>query len=289
MKKELLVTLLCTIILTGCQTIKKAEFKPDFQAGFSAYESGDFKTALKHFKPLSKQGDISSQRYLGNMYQHGFGISENYNQAIYWYTKSAEQGDMFAQYNLGELNYTLENYQQAIYWLEKSAEQGSNSAQMSLGDIYYDGENYREAKYWYTKTAKQGNFYAQYILGFMFHNGYGVPKNYKQAVYWYRKSAEQGYADAQNNLGIMYEYGYGVQANYILAYMWYNISTYNNDYNDDETSKENREKMEYRLSQSEVDEAQELSKLCIDSAYKNCGYDLVAPSIKGKKENSSKY
>ena len=293
MKKSLVITLLCTILLTGCQTIKTAEFKPDFQTGFNAYERGDFKTALKHFKPLAKKGDINAQFNMGLMYENGDGVPKDDKKAVYWWTKSAEQGSMLAQYYLGELNYTLENYQQAIYWFEKSAEQGDSDSQFNLGAIYYDGEivpkDYKEAKYWLTKSAKQGHIYAQYSLGLMYHNGSGVPKNYKQAVYWYRKSAEHGVPDAQNNLGVMYEYGYGVQVNHILAYMWYNISTYNNDDNDDETSKENREKMEYRLSSSEVDKAQELSQICINSDYKKCGYDLVQPSVQGKKENPPKY
>ena len=31
------------------------------------------------------------------MYEYGYGIVKNKNQAIYWYKKSAEQGDQYAQ------------------------------------------------------------------------------------------------------------------------------------------------------------------------------------------------
>ena len=35
------------------------------------------------------------------MYDNGFGTPQDYKAAIKWYTKSAEQGDADAQYNLG--------------------------------------------------------------------------------------------------------------------------------------------------------------------------------------------
>jgi TPR repeat protein len=71
-----------------------------FDEGFSAYQKGDYQTALKEFKPLAEQGDIKAQFSLGVMYAHGKGVAQDYQQAIYWYQKAADQGHANAQFNL---------------------------------------------------------------------------------------------------------------------------------------------------------------------------------------------
>jgi TPR repeat protein len=54
----------------------------------------------------AEQGYAKAQYDLGYMYQNGEGVTQDYKQAIKWYTKSAEQGDADAQSNLG---YMYEN------------------------------------------------------------------------------------------------------------------------------------------------------------------------------------
>ena len=61
----------------------------DFNKGFKAYISGDFKTALAEWTPLAKQGNVKAQYNLGIMYQHGGGVSENDKTAMRWYTLAA--------------------------------------------------------------------------------------------------------------------------------------------------------------------------------------------------------
>jgi S1-C subfamily serine protease len=54
------------------------------------------------------------------MYYLGEGIPKNYKLAVYWYTKSAEQGERFAQESLGHMYYygekVVQNYQLAYVW-----------------------------------------------------------------------------------------------------------------------------------------------------------------------------
>jgi TPR repeat protein len=70
-----------------------------------------------------------------------------YKQAVYWYTKGAEQGFAASQYNLGVLYYLGEgvpqDYKQAVYWYTKAAEQGFAAAQFNLELSYSlgDGED----------------------------------------------------------------------------------------------------------------------------------------------------
>jgi hypothetical protein len=73
----------------------------DFKKGLDAAKKGNFETALKEWRPLAEQGDSYAQYNLGLMYDYGEGVIEDDTQAVYWFRKAAEQGHAKAQYNLG--------------------------------------------------------------------------------------------------------------------------------------------------------------------------------------------
>jgi uncharacterized protein len=72
-----------------------------FEDGVRAYIKEDYKTALKKFEPLAKQGNAKAQFNLAVMYIKGQGVVQDYKQAVRWYTLAAEQGDADAQFDLG--------------------------------------------------------------------------------------------------------------------------------------------------------------------------------------------
>jgi len=60
--------------------------------------ASDFATT----KELAGQGDIEAQYNLGNLYSKGEGgIHQNYTKALEWYLKAANQGYANAQSSLG--------------------------------------------------------------------------------------------------------------------------------------------------------------------------------------------
>ena len=73
----------------------------DFQKGLTAYESGDYATALRSWKPLANQGYADAQYHLGSLYDNGIGVPQNHKTALKWYRLAAEQGDADAQFLLG--------------------------------------------------------------------------------------------------------------------------------------------------------------------------------------------
>ena len=85
------------------------------------------------------------------------------------------------------------NYKQALKWYTKAAEQGNVAAQHKLGLMYEDGrgtpKDYKQAVKWYTEAAKQWRRTAQVDLGLMYKNGKGVAKNYTQAYMWFSVAA----------------------------------------------------------------------------------------------------
>jgi TPR repeat protein len=46
-------------------------------------------------------GNAAAQKNVANQYYNGKKVEKNYEKAVYWYTKAAEQGNAAAQTNLG--------------------------------------------------------------------------------------------------------------------------------------------------------------------------------------------
>jgi len=166
--------------------------------------------------------------------------------------------------------YQAENYDEAVKWYRKAAEQGYAPAQYRLGELHYDGQgvpqDYAEAAKWQRKGADQGYVSSQTALGVTYAMGKGVSQDYAEAAKWYRKAAEQGDAYTQFNLGIAYEKGEGVPQVYVTAHMWYNLSAATSRHGSDERRDDIAEKM----TPAQIIEAQRRARVCLDSGYKNC-------------------
>ena len=133
----------------------------DFQDGWEAYKRGDYKTALKEWRPLAEQGDADAQYYLGRMYDRRKGVPQDYTEAARWYRLAAEQGDAAAQFSLG-----------VMY------EKGSGIPQ-----------DYTEAAKWYRLAAEQGHTYGQATVASMYAKGMGVAQDLVMAHMWLNLAA----------------------------------------------------------------------------------------------------
>ena len=91
-------------------------------------------------------------------------------------------------------------------------------------------------------------------------------QDYVTAVKLYRVAADQGNASAQNNLGLMYEDGQGVTQDDIKAHMWLNISAMAGN----EKAKTARDIVAKKMSQTQIEKAQEMARRCQSSNFKNC-------------------
>ena len=120
-------------------------------------------------------------------------------------TQVPEQDSPETLYELGNKYYygneVEQDYEQALDYYRKAAEQGYAPAQNALGYMFEHGKgvekdyahnNYKQAFVWYKKAAELG-----------------VPKNQKKAASLYRKAAAQGdeYAEIQLNDTEFWDYG----------------------------------------------------------------------------------
>jgi len=162
--QKITIGLVVVALFVGVVTAHAA----DFDAGFKAYQRGDFATALRIFRQLAEQGDASAQYNLGFMYDNGQGVSQDYAESMRWYSKAAYQGEATALYNLGVMFFKGQGVTQ----------------------------NYGEAMKRFRIAADQGHVLAQTGLGIMYEEGKGITQDYVQAYMWYNLAAAQGQKEA---------------------------------------------------------------------------------------------
>ena len=236
--KFIAVTLMiCTnyffrLILISMLLLTCAVAEAGLGEGVDAYQSGNYRAAIKEFMPLAAKGDAIAQFNLGMINELGQGVRQNYPKAVSRYRQAAEQGYMKAQLKLGEMyskgQGVLQDYKESASWFRQAAEQGDALAQFNLGVMYAQGhgvaQNDEESARWFGKAAEQGNQQAQMSLGVMYATGQGVKQDYAAAINWYSKAAEQGNAPAQYNLGLLYAKGDGFNQDLVQAYKWFSLA-----------------------------------------------------------------
>lgn len=198
--------------------------------------------SFEHILQLAEKGDADAQFDVGICYFLGepaLGmppselIEQNYEKAIYWYEKSAEQGNVKAQRNLGRMYEegigVAQDYQKARKWYEKAAKGEDLDALFRLATLHYKGlggsQNFKEALDLYKRAATL-NPGAQYMVAYMYYKGQGVSgnDNYVQAANWFKQNAYFGDPRGMLMLGIFYKHGVGVQKDYRKAYAWFSLA-----------------------------------------------------------------
>jgi len=91
----------------------------DYNDGFLAAESGDFKTAVQQWGPLAEQGHAIAQFNLALLYHSGLGVDLDEAKAVSWYKKSAKNGYYKAQ------EYLAVGYREGWFGLPKDSKQAS--------------------------------------------------------------------------------------------------------------------------------------------------------------------
>jgi uncharacterized protein len=172
----------------------------DLAAGQQAIKNGDYATALKEFLPLARQGNPDAQFNLGNMVSYIRRERECVRPTQPRLDVRQRQGREARLRSNGQ--GVTQDYAEAVRWYRKSAEQGNAFAQLNLGFMYAHGQgvtqDYAEAAKWYRKSAEQGNADAQNNLGLMYDNGQGVTQDYVEAHMWLNLAASKSNGEDQN-------------------------------------------------------------------------------------------
>ena len=121
---------------------------------------------------MAKKGNAEAEYKVGEMYETGFGVKKDMNEAKSWVTKAAHQGHETAKFKL-------------LYWdIEKNGITKANKAEVDVLVV----------------KAKEGNPQAQFYVGKMHAHGVGVKKNPDVAIGWLNKAALVGVLAAEREL-----------------------------------------------------------------------------------------
>jgi Sel1 repeat len=133
----------------------------DADAGYAAYEKGNYAAALRLLRPLAEQGDARAQSAIALMYYQGNGVPRSDSEALQWFRRAAERGNARAQFNLGVMYSEAQGVPQdqavAAKWYRLAAEQNYPQAQYNLGLWYAQDEggspDYVAAHMWFNLAA----------------------------------------------------------------------------------------------------------------------------------------
>lgn len=153
--------------------------------------------------PLAVKGNLAAQVRAGVMLRDGLTGDPDYHAARGWFEKAAKRGFPKAQFYMGDLYDrglgVRQDFVRAAEWYRVAAGFGrSPESEFALGELFYYGrgvpQQYDVAITWYRKAAIKGLPTAQYVLAGMYENGWGVRRNLTQAYVWFARAAEK--ADA---------------------------------------------------------------------------------------------
>ena len=149
----------------------------DVSAGGAVHSRTPF--AKEWYEKAALAGHALSQFALGNMYDLGEGVKQNYEIARKWYEAAAGQGVAYAQMHFGRMlelgrggNRSLE---EAAHWYAKAADHGDELASTNLGLLHYRAEiknaNDNEAFRRFSFSAERLDGLAHLMLGQMYFDG----------------------------------------------------------------------------------------------------------------------
>lgn len=132
------------------------------------------------------------------------------------YEAGAKRGERLAEYNYAMMILRAEapgSPEQALGLIRRSAARDYAQAQFTLALLYESGKlvpkSLADATAWFRRAAEHGHVEAQIATGTQYFLGRGAPKDETEACRWYERAADAGDAGAQYLAASCYEHGYG--------------------------------------------------------------------------------
>lgn len=178
-------------------------------------------------------GDYKLQGAIAEAYASGIGVPADKERACQWYLKAVENGNLFAEYQMGMKYYCgsdefEKDPKKAYKHLLHAAESNLDVAMKPLADLLNstpipdlrDEERKEKTIYWYKKAEKNNDEWAAVALGQKYEYGYGpIQKDIEKAIHYYQIAADHDIYFAYLSLGKLYLLS-GKTANYQLAYRY---------------------------------------------------------------------
>lgn len=197
----------------------------EYLTGLSYEEESDFEMAIYYFNKASEKGYSEATDRLSktidslqsfdiypvddqtlNALAHyllarcnieGYGMAKNFTRGAEYLIKAAEEGNMDAQGELGDLYFrgkgVEKSFEMGLYWWQKCADSGSGEAKSELKKLFNRLLKNND------KTPIE-----KYQLGYCYYFGYGTEIDITKAFLYMREAADEGCVEAEN---FIREYG----------------------------------------------------------------------------------
>ncbi len=184
----------------------------DLKRARSAYMDGDYPQAATYFRKSSEDGNMVADWYLGNMFRLGQGVPVDQATAYSYYSRVAENYDP-EEPDKNRLRIVVDAQLRVADYLRT----GIRSAKLAA--------NPQAAARTYLRIATSyGHPRALYSLGTMSIEGEGMAKNPTQGLKWLNAAVRKHSPDAAAYLAELYKSGTVVRQDDTRALMWYIIA-----------------------------------------------------------------
>lgn len=187
-------------------------------------------TAAINFKLAGDLGHPEALTAYGVMCMTGMGITQDNTQAISYFRRAIDMGDLNAHWLLGKLycegkGVDRPQYAEAATHFRIAAEASIPQAEHYLGLLYEYGHgvdvSYSKASEYYRRAAEKQFLESQYNLGLMYAYGRDGNQDFRRAISMFQKAALDNHAPSCYYMGLFKLHGYGCEPNYQEALNWF--------------------------------------------------------------------
>ena len=159
---------------------------------------GDDDAAIRYYKKWHKlePDNPDCSKAIASHYAMGQGVNQNYEIAMRYYQKAANQHDAEALFILGAMYYvghgTRRNDKRAVDYFTRALEQGNTRSLYYLGKLYLCGKGIRADEEKSLSYIKQGieieDAWCYVSMADCYTNGIGVEQDFDKAAEWLDKA-----------------------------------------------------------------------------------------------------
>jgi TPR repeat protein len=129
---RLAVIVACAVACLAAPIARGGTTEEDFRQGLAAFNTGDYASALRLWRPLAERDEPRSEAGIGFMYHRGLGVAVDDREAAVWLRRAAEHGQAEGQLMLGFLFYygrgVPQSFVRAYAWCELAETDGNADA-----------------------------------------------------------------------------------------------------------------------------------------------------------------
>ena len=169
---------------------------------------------FSQIRDKAQNGDSEQMRQLGRCYLKGLHVNPNDTEAVKWFQKAVDAGNVKAYRNLSYCYYNgrgvAKDLRKSMEMARKGYELGDANAADNIAVLYQSeefGKNTAEVHKWLLNGAEAGSSRCRIKLGLDYMNGYTVAIDLNEAARWFKAIIDDEKEDKEALGNANYYYG----------------------------------------------------------------------------------